>query len=222
MTTFNLTNSATEVDTAIQSVVGADTLPSSGSANMVTSQGVFNHIVTELGPFKGKTLTTESTGIAATDNDTSIPTSAAVKDYVDTATTAAPQVIPPFGRLKIKILPRDFDGSKGVSTGLYTATGSAYLHWYATTDIPEGYKATHFTYTGAGIGVKVSEVTLNNSTSNPTSSTVRGETTSSGTVTITLTSAVTGSDSKYLLIEIDGQNTSNSNYYHGYVTLAAV
>ena len=84
MTTFNLTNSATEVDTAIQSVVGADTLPSSGSANMVTSQGVFNHIVTELGPFKGKTLTTESTGIAATDNDTSIPTSAAVKDYVDT------------------------------------------------------------------------------------------------------------------------------------------
>jgi hypothetical protein len=70
-TTFNLTNSATEVNTALQAVVGADTTPDAASANMVTSQGVFNHVNTELGPFKGKTLTLEGTGIAATDNDTS-------------------------------------------------------------------------------------------------------------------------------------------------------
>jgi len=87
-TTFNLTNSATEVNTALQAVVGADTTPDAASVNMVTSQGVFNHVNTELGPFKGKTLTTASTGIAATDNDDSVPTSAAVKDYVDNSTTA--------------------------------------------------------------------------------------------------------------------------------------
>lgn len=82
-TTFNLTNSATEVNTAIQAVVGADTAPDAASVNMVTSQGVFNHVNTELGPFKGKTLTLEGTGIAATDNDTSVPTCAAVKDAID-------------------------------------------------------------------------------------------------------------------------------------------
>ena len=89
-TTFNLTNTATEVNTALQAVVGADTTPDAASVNMVTSQGVFNHVNTELGPFKGKTLTTESTGIANTDNDTSVPTSAAVNaaisDIVKSAT----------------------------------------------------------------------------------------------------------------------------------------
>lgn len=87
-TTFNLTNTATEVNTALQAVVGADTTPDGASANMVTSQGVFNHVVTELGPFKGKTLTTESTGIAATDNDTSVPTCAAVNDAIANVNTA--------------------------------------------------------------------------------------------------------------------------------------
>jgi hypothetical protein len=81
-TTFNLTNTATEVNTAIQAVVGADTTPDAASANMVTSQGVFNHVNTQLGPFKGKTLTTSATGIATTDNDTSVPTSAAVNDAI--------------------------------------------------------------------------------------------------------------------------------------------
>jgi len=80
MSTFNLTNTATEVNTALQAVVGADGTPDPASANMVTSQGIYTHVNTELGPFKGKTLTTESTGIAATDNDTSIPTCAAVND----------------------------------------------------------------------------------------------------------------------------------------------
>jgi hypothetical protein len=82
MSTFNLTNTATEVNTALQAVVGADGTPDPASANMVTSQGVYNHIQTQLGPFKGKTVTTESVGIAATDNDTSVPTCAAVNDAI--------------------------------------------------------------------------------------------------------------------------------------------
>lgn len=79
-TTFNLTNTASEVNTAIQAVVGADTAPTNGSVNMVTSDGVFDYVGTQLGALAGKTITTESVGIAATDNDTSIPTCAAVKD----------------------------------------------------------------------------------------------------------------------------------------------
>ncbi len=79
-TTFNLTNSATEVNTALQAVVGADTTPTNGSANMVTSDGVFDYVATQVGNLSGKTVTTESTGIVNTDNDTSVPTSAAVVD----------------------------------------------------------------------------------------------------------------------------------------------
>ena len=81
-TTFNLTNTASEVNTAIQAVVGADTTPTDGSANMVTSDGVFDYVATEVGNLSGKTVTTENTGIINTDNDTSLPTSAAVVDYV--------------------------------------------------------------------------------------------------------------------------------------------
>ncbi len=92
-TTFNLTNPATEVNTAIQAVVGADTSPVNGSVNMVTSDGVFTYVSTQLGTqlgsLAGKTVTLEGTGIAATDNDTSLPTSAAVKNYVDGSTKVA-------------------------------------------------------------------------------------------------------------------------------------
>jgi hypothetical protein len=85
MSTFNLTNTATQVDTAIQAVVGADTAPTDASFNMVTSGGVKTYVDNAVGDLGSKTVTTESVGIASTDNDTSIPTSAAVKDYVDNA-----------------------------------------------------------------------------------------------------------------------------------------
>jgi hypothetical protein len=88
-TTFNLTNTASDVNTAIQAVVGADSTPDAASANMVTSQGIFNHVNTELGPFKGKTLTTEAAGIAATNDDTSVPTNAAVSSAIGNAVGVA-------------------------------------------------------------------------------------------------------------------------------------
>ena len=42
----------------------------------------------EVDNFKASAIVTESEGIGSSDNDTSLPTSAAVKDYVDTAITA--------------------------------------------------------------------------------------------------------------------------------------
>jgi anaerobic selenocysteine-containing dehydrogenase len=108
-TTFNLTNTAAEVNTAIQAVVGADTTPTNGSANMVTSDGVFDYVATEVGNLSGKTVTTESTGIINTDNDGSLPTSAAVVDYV------ANYGKPAMGSLT------------SVSAGTYTAATDLYI-----------------------------------------------------------------------------------------------
>lgn len=82
MANYPLANTASEINTALQAVVGADAEPTNGSQDMVTSNGVFDYIETQLGPFKTKTVTTESVGIAATDNDTSVPTCAAVNDAV--------------------------------------------------------------------------------------------------------------------------------------------
>ena len=85
MSSYTLSNNAADIDAAISSVVGADAAPIAGSQNMVTSGGVKTYVdgtVGAVGDFLGKTVTTEATGIENTDNDTSIPTSAAVVDYV--------------------------------------------------------------------------------------------------------------------------------------------
>ncbi len=132
MSTFNLTNTASQVDTAIQAVVGADTTPTNGSANMVTSDGVFDYVGTQLGDLAGKTVTVESTGIAATDNDTSIPTSAAVNAAVTASgvkvasytkasgSTAADTVIPVTEAL-------DSSNIGSVSSGTVTLGAGTYL-----------------------------------------------------------------------------------------------
>lgn len=80
MPEYTLSNSAAVIDAAISSVASADNVPTASSQNMVTSGGVKNYVDNVVGPFINKSLTTESVGIAATDNDTSIPTCAAVND----------------------------------------------------------------------------------------------------------------------------------------------
>lgn len=136
MSTFNLTNTASQVDTAIQAVVGADTTPTNGSANMVTSDGVFDYVGTQLGDLAGKTVTVESVGIAATDNDTSIPTSAAVNAAVTAAGvkvasyTAATGTVTADGSIPVtEALDPDNIGS--VSAGLVTLGAGTYLVSYS-------------------------------------------------------------------------------------------
>lgn len=218
MTTFNLTNTADEVDTAIQAVVGADTSPLDNSQNMVTSDGVFNYVGTQLGGLAGKTITTESTGIASTDNDTSIPTSAAVKDYVDATTTSD---APLFGRLRIKIMPDDFNSGGTSSSGdqIEVPSGGSI---YASTDIPAGYKATHFTLTTSGsiYGLSVSATVYEGQIDDGTLVS-KGNDSASGTFTINMTD-VTGSDDNYLVVKLTTSSGSTRYYQGGYFTLAAV
>ena len=77
MSNYILNNTASNIDTALGKVLSPDTSPQA-TDNLVTSGGVKLYVDDNLGPFINKTLTTESVGIAATDNDTSIPTCAAV------------------------------------------------------------------------------------------------------------------------------------------------
>ena len=89
MANYILQNTAAEIDTAIGNASNPDAAPTPNSQNMVFSGGVYSHVNTELGPFKGKTLTTAATGIAATDNDTSVPTCAAVNAALSSAVSSA-------------------------------------------------------------------------------------------------------------------------------------
>ena len=84
MSTYPLSQTAAEIDSAINKVHNADTAPTQGSTSMVTSGGVYtavNNINVSALP-----ITTEAQGITNYDNDNNVPTNAAVKDYVDTKT----------------------------------------------------------------------------------------------------------------------------------------
>lgn len=86
MSTFSLSNTGSEINDAIAKVHNADTAPTNGSTNMVTSGGVHTAINNlDLTNLAGSSLVTESEGIASNDNDDTIPTSAAVKSYVESA-----------------------------------------------------------------------------------------------------------------------------------------
>jgi hypothetical protein len=83
MSTYNLSQTAAEIDSAIGKVHNADTSPTQGSTSMVTSGGVHT-AVNNIG-VSALPITTEAQGIANYDNDSNIPTNAAVKDYVDSS-----------------------------------------------------------------------------------------------------------------------------------------
>ena len=82
MPDYPLSLTASEIDAALQRASNPDTEPQLND-NLITSGGVKTYVDGAVGGFAGKTITTEATGIENTDNDTSIPTSAAVKAHVD-------------------------------------------------------------------------------------------------------------------------------------------
>ena len=96
-TTDTLTNKTINTASNTITVVEADIsdLQSyilAGSTDTLTNKtiDVDNNTVSniEVDNFKGTAIVTEAEGIGSSDNDTSLPTSAAVKDYVDTQITA--------------------------------------------------------------------------------------------------------------------------------------
>ena len=98
-----------DLDSETLTIAGGTGITTTGSGNTVTAaidstvatltgtQTITNKTIDvdnntisniEVDNFKASAIVTESEGIGSSDNDTSLPTSAAVKDYVDTAITA--------------------------------------------------------------------------------------------------------------------------------------
>ena len=130
MADYPLSITGAEIDSALGKVHGADTTPTNGSSDMVTSGGVFTAINNlDVTNIAASALVTESEGITNNDNDSSIPTSAAVKDFVDTFGTKVAQLTAPNGST-IESLTIPFTVSSdpssivSVSNGVATPTSS--------------------------------------------------------------------------------------------------
>ena len=120
MSNYTLSNSAAVIDSAITRVASADTTPTANSESMVTSGGVkaaLDLIST------GSTLTVDSFAATSvetstdtiTDTNTAIPTSAAVKDYVEGELFSAS---PGHSRLTI---------AGNINSGAFSRSSSGYI-----------------------------------------------------------------------------------------------
>jgi hypothetical protein len=88
MPNYVLDTSATQVNSAINNVVNAQTTPSSGSSLMVTSDGIYqalNNI--QHTNFNAGTLVTSTDTIASNNSDTQIPTTQAVSNAIHKLST---------------------------------------------------------------------------------------------------------------------------------------
>ena len=226
MSNYTLSNSAAVIDSAITRVASADTTPTANSQSMVTSGGVkaaLDLIST------GSTLTVDSfsptsvekSGDTLTDTDNAIPTSSAVKDYVDAATSDST----PNNRSIIKVFPADFHNAKITDDPAYiknrkvlASSSSGGFQSFASVDIPQGYKATHFTCTTLYTNVYVYENTLTGG--DPVQKgTLSGSDTS--TRTIDISPDVTGTSSNYMSVWLWSQSSSGT-FSGGYFTIVKV
>ncbi len=94
MSSFTLSNNASDIDSALTRVVSADTAPTAASQNMVTSGGVKAAIDAITGGSSGGSITTGSftseTLVTSLDNDSTdnqIPTAESVVDFVSNTIT---------------------------------------------------------------------------------------------------------------------------------------
>lgn len=83
MPNYVLDSSATQVNTAINNVVNAQTTPTNGSNLMVTSNGIYQALQDiQHTNFNTGTLVTSADTIASNNSDTQIPTTQAVASYL--------------------------------------------------------------------------------------------------------------------------------------------
>lgn len=136
---------------------------------------------------------------------TALATQQSIKAYVDDSV-----LVPPYGRLRLKMPPTAFKNIADDPEGEINV-GEA----FASTDIPDGYKATSFTFYGYQLYITISEgnLTTNTVTSKGTASNQSG-----GTINIT---DVTASDTNYLTVKVS-HPTGQGKYRGGYFTLVKV
>ena len=149
---------------------------------------------------------TMTTGVSAT----SLASSESIKAYVDNNSSSTPN-----NRLRIKILPTHFTGANRTQNGAQVSVPDGI---YASTDIPAGYKATHFTHTtsSSSVSITVSEAQVGDAML-----VSKGSGSGSGTKTINMTDVV-GTDENYLVVTLNSSSSSSRYYSGGYFTLAAI
>ena len=153
----------------------------------------------------------------SSDSATALATQQSIKAYVDNNL-----LIPPFGRLKIKLMLTDFalpSGFKnnGALIDLNDSPSGNSYSLYAMTDIPEGYKATAVTVYGDDVNFGVYEGSSAASQS-VTSLGAGFDTTGSGS---SVSINVTGTSTNYLSIGVS-YRLGNGFLYGADVTIAAV
>jgi len=150
---------------------------------------------------------------------TALATQQSIKAYVDNNL-----LVPPFGRLKIKLMLTDFvspSNYKLQNNGALIdldggATGNNYSR-YAMTDIPEGYKATAVTIYGDDVVFGVFEGSSAASQSVTLRGTGSDNTGGGGSVSIN----VAGTSTNYLSIGVS-DGGGNARFYGADVTIAKV
>jgi len=201
--TGTVTNSSTDTFTN-------KTIDANGTGNSISN--------IDTGNMTAAVVVTESETIVSNDNDTTLPTSAAVKDYADKRSIRV------YGNT-IKILPSDFMANEDAgatktvqfsdsgTTGL--KPGAATLELWAFTDIPEGKTATHIdVYAASNHTIGAYEIDINAS----------GIGTAKGAGTANTQLDITDVDStatNYLGIYVATGGTSN-RIYGALVTIADI
>lgn len=194
----NLANSAVTV-TAGTGLNGGGSVALGASATINLDSAIPNN----------STTNTQS----VSDNSTKIATTA----YVDTQ-VAEPGT--PNNRLRIKMPPSDFkrDSYIEIGGGFIDTDSTKGNYYQASYDIPNGYKITQVTITGSDIDFTIFECEINTSAA---TSKGTGSSNSGVETTTTLASAITATDSNYVVLGI-GDGGGSATYYGGYLTLVKV
>ena len=193
-------NSATQIATQQSIKAYVDTQDANIASDTLTLtnktfdvEGTGNSISNiDVADFKAAAITTESEGIGSNDNDTSLPTSAAVKDYVDTQITA-----------------EDLDFSADDSTVLSIDLDSEVLHFAGGTGISTSVSnntITHAIDTGTVVTLADSQTLTNKVLTNPTINAFSG--TGNGSITGTLSIATTTTDDSFLVTTTEDSNSA--------------
>ena len=192
-------------------------IASFSSSDFSVSSGAVQLIDLDTTHIAASTLVTEAEGISSNDNDTTLPTSAAVKDYTDGRSIRV------YGDT-IKILPSDFMANEeaGVNPSLQYVDntsnglkpGNDAIKLLAFVDIPEGKKATLVdVYMDSNETIEVFEVDIHQS-----GITSKGSGTANTQLNIT---DVSSTSTNFLMIRITTVSKTD-RVWGGLVTIADI
>jgi len=196
MSTVQLNFSGSEINSLLTQV-NTPTAPASGNTNMINSGQVFTAVNNlDVNNIAATTLVTESEGIGSNDNDTTIPTSAAVKDFVDTTVPTISRVLitpADITRTRVSGSAIQTNGLQDDGSYLSGTAGSNEVLGIFSYDIPTGYTATSLDIHGFRITATVysNSIATDSATEIGAEAVINQDTQGSATIDITDTASST-------------------------------